>query len=468
MKVFSQTLLGRVPIHSRPCQTLRYHHVAAAASLTRTAPASVSASSATTRRPALVSGPYHVPKLHGLPLLSTRGLGTTANKPGLRGFAFAFDIDGVLLHLAEPIPGAPETLRHLQENQIPFILLTNGGGKHDADRVAELSERLGVPLSTDNFVQSHTPFRELAMTTATQPGTKPGPGPLQDKTILVTGSDPAKAREIAEAYGFRRVVIPADILAAEPAIYPFEPLLQERYAATARPLPPPLPPSGGPLKIDAIFVFNDPRDWALDLQIIADLLLSEQGRLGTYSRRNGSPGGWQADGQPALYFSNPDLFWSARYPLPRLGQGAFQAALAGMWDEITRVRGGEAAELVRTVIGKPHRHTYEYAERVLEAYHASLAAVPPPKGEEGAGAGAGARGPLHRVYMVGDNPESDIRGANDYRSRDGRTEWVSVLVRTGVWDEARDGEPRQKPKMIADDVRAAVRWALEREGALDK
>lgn len=314
-------------------------------------------------------------------------------------------------------------------------------------------------------MQSHTPFRELA--------TGPGPGPLQDKTILVTGSDPAKAREIAEAYGFRRVVIPADILAAEPAIYPFEPLLRERYAATARPLP--QPPSGGdgPLKIDAIFVFNDPRDWALDLQIIADLLLSEQGRLGTYSKRNGIPDhegenmGWQRDGQPALYFSNPDLFWSARYPLPRLGQGAFQAALVGMWDEITRVRGGRSAELVRTVIGKPHRRTYEYAERVLEAYHASLAAVPEPG--QGGKEGAGSPQPLDRVYMVGDNPESDIRGANDYVSRNGKTEWVSVLVRTGVWDEARDGEPKQRPRMIADDVRKAVSWALEQEGgALDR
>ena len=66
--------------------------------------------------------------------------------------------------------------------------------------------------------------------------------------------------------------------------------------------------------------------------------------------------------------------------------------------------------------------------------------------------------------MVGDNPESDIQGANNYRSRGGDTEWASVLVRTGVWDPRRGGEPRHAPKMIADDIKAAVDWALKQEG----
>jgi ribonucleotide monophosphatase NagD (HAD superfamily) len=68
-------------------------------------------------------------------------------------------IDGVLLHVARPIPGAPEALRYLQENNIPFILLTNGGGKHETERVADLTSKLGVELTVDNFVQSHTPFQ---------------------------------------------------------------------------------------------------------------------------------------------------------------------------------------------------------------------------------------------------------------------------------------------------------------------
>ncbi|GAP93204.1 hypothetical protein SAMD00023353_10800050 [Rosellinia necatrix] len=377
-------------------------------------------------------------------------------------FAFAFDIDGVLLHVAKPIPGATETLEYLQRHDIPFILLTNGGGKHERERVEELSERLGVPLSTDNFVQSHTPFQELvdrAWGDANDHGefqSADGTAGLAEKNILITGSDPAKSRLIAEAYGFRSVITPADILTAHPAIFPFERLLKTHYAATARPLPRPDP------KIDAIFVFNDPRDWALDTQVILDLLLSEGGVLGTYSPKNGRPEhanhGWQEDGQPALYFSNHDLFWSATYHLPRFGQGSFQAALAGIWRQITDGK----AEMRRTTIGKPYARTYAYAETVLARWRAGLLLG---KREDPAPDAEARRRPppLSRVYMVGDNPESDIRGANEYVSPRG-TEWASLLVRTGVWDKARDGEPKYTPTAIVDDVRGAVEWALEREG----
>lgn len=326
--------------------------------------------------------------------------------------------------------------------------------------MADLSSRLGVPLTTDNFVQSHTPFRELAH------GGPAAAEALQDKNVLVTGSDAAECRRIAERYGFRHVITPADILAAHPAVWPFDPLLADLYAATARPLPTPNP------KIDAIFVFNDPRDWALDIQIILDLLQSRGGVLGTYSPLNGRAdlegGGWQRDGQPPLYFSNPDLLWSAAYHLPRFGQGAFQAAVAGVWAEVT----GGAAPLRRTAIGKPHARTYGFAERVLDAHRAALLDVVPNDDDDDSSSNGKDEvekekkkeiEPLRTVYMVGDNPASDIRGANEYVSPAGTT-WTSVLVRTGVWDPERGGPPAYEPKAIVDDVRGAVAWALEREG----
>ncbi|KAI1417416.1 putative HAD superfamily hydrolase [Hypoxylon sp. FL1857] len=376
-------------------------------------------------------------------VLGSRSYSIDHREPKPPPFAFAFDIDGVLLHVAKPIPGAPETLAYLQKHNIPFILLTNGGGKHETERVADLSSRLGVKLTTDNFIQSHTPFQQLVHHYGSHNSNEGG---LRDKNILVTGSDAAKCRSIAEQYGFKHVIIPADILAAHPTIWPFEPLMEEVYAKTARPLPTANP------KIDAIFVFNDPRDWALDTQLILDLLLSERGVLGTYSAKNGRADlpnrGWQRDGQPPLFFSNPDLFWSAAYPLPRFGQGAFQAAVAGVWREIT----GGRADLERTVIGKPHARTYGYAEQVLNAHRATVLGVQPDRLE-----------PLRTVYMVGDNPASDIRGANEYESPVG-TSWTSVLVRTGVWSPERGGEPAYTPKVIVDDVRKAVQWALEQEG----
>jgi HAD superfamily hydrolase (TIGR01456 family) len=229
----------------------------------------------------------------------------------------------------------------------------------------------------------------------------------------------------------------------------------EIYGDTHRPVPRPLYhpliSEQEALKIDAMFVFNDPRDWALDIQLILDLLLSREGILGTYSPRNGDKtlpnGGWQGDGQPPLIFSNADLFWSTTHHQPRLAQGAFHAALEGVWSRVT-----DGHELQKRVFGKPFAETYQYAERVLNAHRNAVLA----KG------GNKSSGHLQRVYMVGDNPESDIRGANEFQSPAG-TEWRSILVRTGVWSPTR-GEPAHKPNVIVDNVKAAVDWALRNEG----
>ena len=59
-----------------------------------------------------------------------------------------------------------------------------------------------------------------------------------------------------------------------------------------------------------------------------------------------------------------------------------------------------------------------------------------------------------------DNPESDIRGANQYRSLQG-SEWQSILVRTGVYS---GGEPTSKPTMCVEDVWDAIQWGLKSSG----
>ncbi|KAJ5891192.1 CDP-alcohol phosphatidyltransferase [Penicillium subrubescens] len=367
----------------------------------------------------------------------------TASKPRIPNFAFAFDIDGVLLRASKPIPGAAESLGLLKEQGIPFILLTNGGGKHETERVAEISEKLNVPLDPTHIIQSHSPFAELVK------GTDEASA-LEHKCVLVVGGDGDRCRRVAEQYGFKNVVTPADIFMADPSIWPFSKNFTDYYKTFARPLPKPMDPTDPSkgLKIDAIFVYNDPRDWALDTQVIMDILLSSNGLMGTLSEKNGRTDlpnhGYQQDGQPHLYFSNPDLWWAAAYHLPRLGQGGFREALEGVWAATT---GGpsKGIELKKTVIGKPHQPTYEFAERQLLRNRATTFS------------GATDLPPLQRVYMVGDNPESDIRGANSYRSEVGSS-WQSILVRTGVYS---GGEPAWTPQLIADDVQKAVRWALK-------
>jgi len=93
--------------------------------------------------------------------------------------------------------------------------------------------------------------------------------------------------------------------------------------------------------------------------------------------------------------------------------------------------------------GKPSRETYEYAEAVLRDRVSEVTGRQVER--------------TPNVYMIGDNPESDIAGAN-------AAGWSSVLVRTGVYDPE-NGPPTHAPTHVAEDVEEAVRWAIEREGS---
>ncbi|KAH4935752.1 hypothetical protein HBH74_084250 [Parastagonospora nodorum] len=382
---------------------------------------------------------WRLPRCYSYRLQRFRTLQTVASAAKVPEFAFAFDIDGVLVRSSDPLPRATKALSYLQSQRIPFILLTNGGGKHESERVRDLSRKLGVEMDTSMFVQSHTPFADMEQ--------------YKDKTVMVVGGEGDKCRAVAEAYGFKTVVTPADILAANPDVWPFSQQFLSYYSTFARPLPATIDPSSPStsLRIDAVFVYNDPRDWGLDAQILKDVMLSERGIMGTLSAKNGNSSlpnhGYQQDGQPPIYFSNPDLLWAAKYHLPRLGQGGFREALEGIWAAVT---GGpkKGVELQKIVMGKPYQPTYEFAEKRLIAHRQDITR-----------SGANLE-PLRRVYMVGDNPASDIAGGNNYKSPYG-TDWASILVQTGVFVEGTT--PAHQPRKIVGDVWDAVSWAVAQE-----
>ena len=364
-----------------------------------------------------------------------------APQPG-KTIAFAFDIDGVLIRSKARLPGAKETLSMLQEHNIPFIFLTNGGGRTEEDHAVHLGQQLGLQFSGDQFVQSHSPFRALVPT-------------LKDATVLVLGGIGHKNCEVAKAYGFNNVITSSDIFCEEPAICPFADLTELRHLATGKDLSCVPRTSEGQLKIDAIFVFSNSQDWGLDLQLVMDLLLSRNGILGTISDKNGDPAspnrGYLQDGQPSIYFSCQDLTYAAKYPQPRMARGAFTKALEGIWAAHT---GG--ARLIKSfVCGKPTQVTYEYAEKALLNYHtekyaedfADIRHLPE----------------IETVYMIGDNPASDIAGANAFSSQAG-IDWKSVLVESGVYEAG--SVPEHQPTAIAKGVKEAVQLAFEAEGLI--
>ncbi|KAK9468352.1 HAD-like domain-containing protein [Lipomyces arxii] len=321
-------------------------------------------------------------------------------------FAFAFDIDGVLLRGSKAFDEAKKALQFLENNKVPWILLTNGGGKTEAKRVSDLSSSLGLDISTSQFIQSHTPFRRLADTYT---------------KILVVGGDGDTCRSVAESYGFADCAMSIDVIAADPHTWPFHRYTPDALANLARPL--------SASKFDAVLVFNDPRDWGCEVQVVTDVLTSRDGVLGTKTDD-------LVQTMP-IYFSNNDLLWANEHKFARFGQGAFRSSLEKVFEDYT------ARKLRSVIIGKPFIFTYEYAHKVLDEFRASR---------------YGYAGHVKRVYMVGDNPASDIRGGNDYG-------WHSILVRTGVYKDGDVIPQGSVPKAIVENVYEAVMHAVENEAA---
>lgn len=99
---------------------------------------------------ALVSPSSSTPETPGSPI-------TPADAPTADSFAFAFDIDGVLIRGGRPIPEAIEAMKVLNGDneygmKVPYIFLTNGGGKTEAERCIDLSRQLDIEVSPAQFI----------------------------------------------------------------------------------------------------------------------------------------------------------------------------------------------------------------------------------------------------------------------------------------------------------------------------
>ncbi|KAK4052386.1 hypothetical protein OIV83_002188 [Microbotryomycetes sp. JL201] len=325
------------------------------------------------------------------------------------------------------LPRAKQALQILQgdnraNQHFHFICLTNGGGSIERDRATKLTKELGVNIAEHQIVQSHTIFRSLTKQFA-------------DKPVLVIGGVHDRCRKVAQDYGFKHVYIPADVLAWNPSIWPFNKLSERERQYVINDV------DFSSVQFAAVLVFHDSFDYGRDMQLVTDLAKSENGVFGTHKDVS-KPSLWTKDAQIPIYFSNPDLVWGNEFSQPRHGQGAFQHSCASVFHTIT------GHELHRTTGGKPTRATYDYASTLLYSAisgEIDLHANKPRAPFDG------------RVYMVGDNPASDIAGANGFG-------WESVLVRTGVFKGTKPEEAPHRPTTVAEDVLEGVRWALEREG----
>lgn len=355
-------------------------------------------------------------------------------------FAFVFDIDGVLIRGKKPILQAKPALEILNHHKIPYILMTNGGGvleKYKADEITKITG-INPPISPLQIVQSHTPIKALALNNGFN-------------RVLVLGGDGDNAREVAKDYGFHDVILPIDIVNDNPSVSPHHRYTKEEFNKYAKPIDITKP-------IDAILVLNDPRDMNTDIQIVQDLLNSENGLIGTkrniHHIRNIE--------EPAIpiIFSNNDYVYVNDYNLPRFGQGEFRIITEKLYKISNNLKKHQKLETFK--LGKPFKIQYDFAHHVLIDWNNKLIndehllnhanQILPQLGSKPNVT------PFNKIYMIGDNPESDIKGAND-------NGWESVLLRTGVYKDEDYNTMIAKPTVgIFNNVEDAVIEILESNG----
>ncbi|XP_073477676.1 haloacid dehalogenase-like hydrolase domain-containing 5 [Aquarana catesbeiana] len=379
-------------------------------------------------------------------LAAHRGL-TSSDVHRSPTFGLLFDIDGVLVRGRNPIPGAAEAFRRLLGRDgrlaVPVVFVTNAGNCLRQERAKELSRVLGIEVSHDQVILSHSPFRMFHQ--------------FHDKRVLVSGQGPVE--EIAKDLGFRDTVTIEDVRRAFPLLDMVD---ESRRPKNLVPSPLLAFPT-----VEAIVLLGEPVRWETSLQLILDVLLS-----------SGRPTEWQM--QPPyphipVLACNMDLLWMAEAKMPRFGHGTFLVCLETLYRKIT------GKELhYEALIGKPSMVTYSFAEQLIMSQ-------------------ARERGwdtPIQTLYAVGDNPMADIYGANLYNrhlhtQREGASSGrpqncESILVCTGVYGNQKEvpADPREsitetvfhghrdfqlEPGLmeahhVVRDVEQAVELVLKKEG----
>lgn len=283
------------------------------------------------------------------------------------------DIDGVVYRSHQKIEGSDTAIKLLQKLKIPFIFMTNGGGVTEEVKAKILSEYLNCEISADQIVLAHSPIRFLAPLYA-------------NSTVLVAG--PPECENVARAYGFKNPISIQRFQCEHPELVPYK---DWRGLVKAEPHVNSFPP------ISAILGLTDLTDPMSDIQVIVDVLLSPFGQIGTAV---------SAEQTIPYYHCGDDLLWATEAVLPRLGNGAIREMLFSVFQSLT----GNSLQM--QVYGKPRSISFAYAEKQLKVVSERLGWDP---------------SCMRNIFMVGDNLETDILGAN---ARDGL--WTSVHVLSGI------------------------------------
>eukprot|EP00818_Percolomonas_sp_WS_P002467 CAMPEP_0117434946 /NCGR_PEP_ID=MMETSP0759-20121206/219_1 /TAXON_ID=63605 /ORGANISM="Percolomonas cosmopolitus, Strain WS" /LENGTH=283 /DNA_ID=CAMNT_0005226461 /DNA_START=352 /DNA_END=1203 /DNA_ORIENTATION=+ len=272
---------------------------------------------------------------------------------------------------------------------------------------------------------------------------------------------------VLEHYGFTNVEYIWDFVEKHPYMFPYSSSAQQEFGKRhdkgkqkeGRFVP--LDELCKQEPIEAIMVLQNPSNWNDAAQAICDILVSD-GRVGCnkynprfdfYSPKrssgessltNSTGNGEQLESNIAthrgsahehnipLIFCNPDLTYSGEFRGPRFTQGAFKVTVQALFKEL---HGREITNIQQ--FGKPLETTFSFVKREIQK-HLACETLP------------------ERVYFIGDNPRSDIHGANN-------AGMFSILVRTGCFQSDEDNDLEHPAQLVCDDFDSAVAFIMERE-----
>ncbi|CAL8325187.1 unnamed protein product [Merluccius merluccius] len=290
--------------------------------------------------------------------------GTVSNRKPQPRFGLLFDIDGVLVRGRVPIPAAKKAFQKLVNSQgqfvVPVVFVTNAGNCLRQKKADQMSHILGVPITQDQVIMSHSPLRMFKK--------------YHEKCVLVSGQGPVL--DIAKNLGFENVVT-IDMLRES---FPLLDMVDHNRR-------PKLPSAavGNLPKVEAVILFGEPIRWETHLQLIVDVLLTNGNLSGTHQN--------QTQAHLPLLACNMDLLWMAEAQSPRFGHGTFLVCLENIYKKIT---GAEVK--YEALMGKPSELTYHFAEYLIR----------------GQAIERQWQHPITSLYAIGDNLMTDIYGANLY------------------------------------------------------
>ncbi|TMS37770.1 hypothetical protein L596_004634 [Steinernema carpocapsae] len=281
-------------------------------------------------------------------------------------YSLVLDIDGVICRGRDLLPGVKEAFSLITDRKgrfaVPTVFLTNGSNSLRAAKASKLTELIGVHVEPDQVVMAHSPLKMFS--------------DLQKKHVLVVGQGPVK--EIANHLGFHIVTQLDDLRILFPHLDCVD-FKRRRLDAFTQ--------IGAFNPIEAIIFLGEPLKWESALQLITDVLIT-----------NGNPASMKHKRTTKNYphipivACNLDLLWMAEkgLPLPRFGHGIFLHCLSSVYHKLT----GYDLHF-EAFLGKPSEISYVHAAHCIQrqAFHMKMQCP-------------------DTVYVIGDNPESDILGGN--------------------------------------------------------